>query len=102
MRDAVDELRAADLEPFGVNPGSAASHQAFVDEFGFPFDLLVDDGLAVAKSYGAIKSDGSGVKRTVVIVGKDGRVIYRAEGAPPPSEMLAAVRDAADHADAAS
>lgn len=102
MRDAVDELRAADLEPFGVNPGSAASHQAFIDEYGFPFDLLVDEGLAVAKTYGATKPDGSGNQRTVVIVGKDGRVIYRAEGAPPPSELLAAVRDAADHADTAS
>ncbi len=101
MRDAIDELRAADMEPFGVNPGDAASHQAFIDEYGFPFDLLIDEGLAVAKAYGAAKPDGSGIQRTVVIVGKDGRVLYRAEGAPPPTELLEAVRDAPDQEAAA-
>ena len=96
MRDTVDDFRALETEPFGVNPGDAASHQAFISAHAFPFDLLVDEGRAVATAYGAIKPDGSGIQRTVVIVGKDGRVLYRASGAPPPGELLAAIAGAND------
>jgi peroxiredoxin len=96
VRDAIDLLRAADTEPFGVNGADAASHQAFIDAFGFPFDLLVDDGLAVARAYGALHPDGDRIARTVVVVGKDGRVLFRQAGAPDPSEVLAALRDADD------
>lgn len=96
MRDATADFRALDTEPFGVNPGDAASHRAFIDAHGFPFDLLVDEGLRVATAYGAVKPDGSGVQRTVVIVGKDGRVLYRAAGAPPPEELLAVIRGSQD------
>jgi peroxiredoxin len=96
VRDAIDELRAADVEPFGVNEADAESHQAFIDAFGFPFELLVDEGFGVARAYGAMKPEGSGIKRTVVVVGKDGRILFRREGAPAPSEILAAVREAGD------
>ena len=96
MRDAIAEFRAADTEPFGVNPGGAESHRAFVEAQGFPFDLLVDEGLAVASAYGATKPDGTGITRTVVVVGKNGRVLFRETGAPPPGEVLAAIRASAD------
>ena len=96
MRDTVDDFRALDTEPLGVNPGDAASHRAFIAAHGFPFDLLVDEGRAVATAYGALKPDGSGIQRTVVIVGKDGRVLYRAAGAPPPGELIAVIEAATD------
>lgn len=94
MRDAIEELRADDVEPYGVNGADAASHRAFIDAWGFPFDLLVDEGLGVARAYGALRPEGDRINRTVVVVGKDGRVLYRAEGAPAPSEVLAAIREA--------
>jgi peroxiredoxin len=93
---AIDQFRAVDTEPFGVNPGDAASHQAFIDALTLPFDLLVDEGSRVAQCYGALRPDGSGIARTVVVVGKDGTVIYRQTGAPPPAEILAAIRAAGD------
>jgi len=96
VRDVIATLRGHDIEPYGVNEADAASHQAFIDELGLPFDLLVDAGLHVAEAYGALKPDRSGIARTVVVVGKDGRVIYRAAGAPPVEEFLAAVREAED------
>jgi len=96
VRDAIDLLRAADTEPFGVNEADAESHRGFIDAFGFPFDLLVDDGLAVSRAYGALRPEGDRINRTVVVVGKDGRVIFRAAGAPDPREVLAAIRDAND------
>ncbi len=96
MRDAADDLRAADTEPFGINQADAASHQAFIDAFAFPFDLLVDEGLDVARAYDAMRPEGDFISRTVVIVGKDGQIIFRAQGAPPPAEMLTAIRAAND------
>jgi len=96
VRDAIEELRADDIEPYGVNEADAASHRAFIDAWGFPFDLLVDEGLAVARAYGALRPEGDRITRTVVVVGKDGRVLYRAEGAPAPREVLAAIRGADD------
>ncbi len=96
MRDAIDDLRDSAVEPYGVNGADAASHQAFIDAYDFPFDLLVDEGNLVAEAYGALKPDGSGIDRTVVVVGKDGRVLYRAAGAPAPAEILAAIQEAND------
>ncbi len=96
MRDAIDDFRALDTEPFGVNQADAASHRAFIDAEGFPFDLLVDEGLSVARAYGALKPEGNRISRTVVIVGKDGRVLFHAAGAPPPAELLDVIRNAQD------
>ena len=98
VRDAIDDFRAADAEPYGVNHGDAASHQAFIDAYGFPFDLLIDEDLRVANAYGAAKPDGSGINRTVVVIGKNGKVIFRQPGAPTPTELLTAIRDADDEA----
>jgi peroxiredoxin len=96
VRDAVDSFRAHDTEPYGVNQADAASHQAFIDELELPFDLLVDEGLHVARAYDAVKPDRPSINRTVVVVGKDGRIIFRAAGAPPPEEIIAAIAEAQD------
>jgi peroxiredoxin len=96
VRDAVDSFRALDTEPYWVNPSDAASHQAFIDELDLPFDLLVDEGLHVARAYDAVKPDRPSINRTVIVVGKDGRIIFRAAGAPPPEEIIAAIAEAQD------
>jgi peroxiredoxin Q/BCP len=103
IRDNIDDFRALDTEPFGVNEGDAASHQAFIDRLGLPFDLLIDEGLQVSDAYDALKVEGTIIKRklqrinrTVIIVGKDGKIIFRAAGAPPPGELLGVIQDAKD------
>ena len=96
MRGAVDAFRSIDTEPYGVNQADAASHLAFIEEQELPFDLLIDEGLRVARTYDALKPDGKSISRTVVVVGKDGRIIYRASGAPPPDEIIAAIGEAED------
>ena len=88
----MEAFEAAGAVPVGVNGADAASHLAFIDAFSFPFDLLVDEGLAVARAYGALKPDGTGIQRTVVAVGKDGRIVFWQQGAPPPTEILAAIQ----------
>jgi peroxiredoxin Q/BCP len=103
VRETVEDFRALDTEPYGVNEGDAASHQRFIEQLNLPYDLLVDEGLKVADIYDALKTEGTLIKRkiqrisrTVVIVGKDGRIIFRAAGAPPPGELLAVIANAQD------
>lgn len=96
MRETIADFRSLDTEPYGINQGSAESHQAFIDQLTLPFDLLVDDGFQVAAAYDALKPEGNRIQRTVVIVGKNGKVIFRAEGAPPPEELLDAISKAND------
>ena len=98
MRDNIESFREADTEPFGVNPGSAESHRQFIAEHNFPFELLVDDDMNVARQYGAVREDGSGIARTVVIVGKNGRIIYKQAGAPSPILLVNAINAANDTA----
>lgn len=96
MRDNITSLRRQEIEPVGINPGSAESHQQFREELDLPFPLLVDEGLKVATAYGAVKEDGSGVSRSVVVVGKDGTVVFAEPGAPASQRIINAVRAAAD------
>ena len=99
MRDAIDGFRALETEPYGVNQADAASHLAFIEEQQLPFDLLIDEGLHVARAYDALRPEGNRINRTVVVVGKDGRVVFRATGAPPPEEIIAVIVEAEDEGD---
>ena len=92
----MDEFRALDTEPFGVNEAEAESHQEFLDQLDIPFDLLVDRDFKVSRSYDALKSDQDRISRTVVVVGKNGKVIFRAAGAPPPTEIIKEISQAND------
>jgi len=92
----IDDFTALDTLPFGVNEAEAESHQVFLDQLHIPFDLLVDRDFAVSKAYDALKPEGDRISRTVVIIGKNGKVIFRAAGAPPASELLQEIAKAKD------
>jgi thioredoxin-dependent peroxiredoxin len=92
----MDEFRALDSEPFGVNEAEAESHQVFLDQLDIPFDLLVDRDFDVSRAYDALKEDQDRISRTVVVVGKNGKVIFRAAGAPPADEILREIANAKD------
>lgn len=96
MRDNLTSLQKHQIAPVGINPASAESHRQFRDELSLPFELLVDDGLEVAKQYGAVKDDNSGNARSVVVVGKDGTVIFSEPGAPAMARIVNAVKAASD------
>lgn len=96
MRDAIADFTALDTVPMGINYGDAESHQAFIDAYDFPFDLLVDPGNQTAIAWGAMKDDGERIRRTVFLVGRDGRVLHREFGSPEPAELLPHLRDARD------
>jgi peroxiredoxin len=96
VRDASDAFRALDTEPYGVNQADAASHQKFIEEQHLPFDLLIDDGLHVARAYDALRPEGDRINRTVAVIGKNGKLLFWQHGAPPPEEIIAAIVEAND------
>jgi peroxiredoxin Q/BCP len=96
VRKNIEHLRGAGIEPIGVNPDPAESHKAFRREHALNFDLLVDEGAQVARAYGALKPDGDGIQRSVVIVGKDGNVVFAEHGAPPWQRILSVMRKTDD------
>jgi peroxiredoxin Q/BCP len=88
LRDDWERLRAQGVQVFGVNPGSGASHSSFRLKQRLPFPLLVDRGQKVARLY---QAHGIVVKRTVYLIGKDGRILFAQRGSPSPDEILAAL-----------
>jgi peroxiredoxin Q/BCP len=40
------------VEIFGISPDPVKSHQKFINKYQLPFPLLVDEGAAIAKTYG--------------------------------------------------
>ncbi len=87
FRDQWTDVKAKNAVVFGVNPASRESHADFRTRREFPFSLLVDEGKKVAKLYNA---DAPIIKRTVYLIGPDGRIRFAQRGKPLPEEVLAA------------
>jgi peroxiredoxin Q/BCP len=89
FRDGWSEAAARHIEVFGVNPQSGERHRKFRDKYHFPFPLLVDRGQKIGSLY---HTNGLIVKRTVYLIGPDGRIRFARRGMPKPSEVLAAAQ----------
>ncbi len=85
--------RAMGVSVFGVNPASLASHQAFAEAAGITVPLLHDDGGAVVRTHHCALPTGIGTRciRTVYAVDALGTIRFAQRGAPPSSEVLAAL-----------
>ena len=71
-----------------MNPQNAASHAGFRQKHNLPFPLLVDKGRKVTGLYTA---GGFIVRRTVYLIGKDGKIQFAQRGAPAPNKIVAAL-----------
>jgi peroxiredoxin Q/BCP len=103
VRRAIDSYRDLDTIPFGISGDDFDSHERFKAHLKLPFDLLVDDGFRLSREYGALKPVpgqpgvyADEIKRTVFIVGKDGTIVYRANGIPSTDDLLNTIRHAGD------
>jgi peroxiredoxin Q/BCP len=96
FRDSYAELEKAGAAVFGVNPFGQGSHQRFTQRHAFNFPLLVDRGLAISRAFDTAGGWGpiSWVKRAVIAIGTDGRILFAKKGKPDPSEVLEALRAA--------
>jgi peroxiredoxin Q/BCP len=89
FRDNWSQAIAGGVVVFGVNPQNARHHSDFRKKFKFPFPLLVDERQKVAQAYHA---NGLIVKRTVYLIGPDGKFLFSRRGMPSPAEVLAAAK----------
>ncbi len=80
FRDNLARLGKAKIAVYGVSKDGIASHQKFRAKYGLPFELLSDDGNAVARKYGAFGQkmmygkSVTGVIRSTFLVGADGKL----------------------------
>ncbi len=89
LRDNWDRLLSTGVAVFGINPQSADSHTAFREKQKLPFPLLVDKGQKVAELYNA---NGLFVKRTVYLIGANGKIRFGRRGMPTPDMILAPLK----------
>ena len=87
FRDRWADAQRKNTLVFGVNPQNAKSHARFQANRRLPFPLLVDSGQSMGELY---HTRGLVVKRTVYLIGPDGRIRYARRGMPDPDEVLAA------------
>lgn len=87
LRDEWGELGKRGIAVYGVNPQSAESHAKFRAKFSFPFPLLVDRSQKVGQLY---HTHGIVAKRTVYVIGPDGRIRFSKRGKPSVQDILSA------------
>jgi peroxiredoxin Q/BCP len=71
-----DTLFGEDVVVLGISSDSLESHKRFAASLDLPFRLLSDPDLKVARKY-ASNGDGGRAKRTVFVIGPDGKVKYQ-------------------------
>ncbi|HEU4587798.1 MAG TPA: redoxin domain-containing protein [Gemmatimonadales bacterium] len=76
FRDRYDELFGPEVVVFGVSVDPVDKHQRFAAKLDLPFRLLSDPDQKVAAAYGS-KDTGGINRRTVYVIGRDGRVAWR-------------------------
>jgi peroxiredoxin Q/BCP len=86
FRDRWDRALAKNTVVYGVNPANENSHAKFRGKYKLPFPLLVDAGRKLCDLYHA---NGIIVKRTVYLIGPDGKIRYAKRGKPSVDEVLA-------------
>ena len=74
FRDNYQQYQDKDMVVFGVSMDDQASHKAFKEKYGLPFQLLVDKDGKLTKAYDV---DGGGYsKRVTYIIGAEGKISY--------------------------
>ena len=80
LSDNYGALQKAGYEVLGVSSDSAKKHQNFINKYGLPFDLLVDENQEVQQTYGVWgekKMYGKpymGTVRTTFLIDENGNI----------------------------
>ena len=77
FRDEYSKLFGEGVVVVPVSNDSLESHSSWAKEMSFPFALGSDPELNVAKQYGSWTAPRKTASRTVFVIGKDGRILWR-------------------------
>lgn len=96
--DSLDEYGDLDALVLGLSPQSVESHEAFRTKSDIKIPLVYDEGKKIGEAYGILGPLGF-YRRSVFVVGPDGRIVYAKRGVAGLSyvkmpEIAAAVRSA--------
>ena len=84
-QEVVADLEAAGARLYGVSVDSAFSHKAFQERLGISIPLLADfhPKGAVASAYGVYIDERGHNQRALVMIGRDGTVLWSHQAATP-------------------
>lgn len=90
IRDDQEKFNRLNCVVYGVNHADAESHEKFIKKHKLTSHLLIDEDKKISTRYGAIKTffGNPVIKRTVVLVDRQGIIRYLKRGLPPNEEML--------------
>jgi len=75
-RDNLSFFEGLAIQVVALNPQSEASHAKFSEKHAFPFPVAADADGSVTRAYGARGVLGM-TKRALVLVARDGRIVWR-------------------------
>lgn len=76
VRDNWDKYLATEAEVVGISTDSVESHQKFIKKYNLPLKLLSDEKGEVIRKYGMQSWIPGYSARGVVVINKDGKVVY--------------------------
>ncbi|HEX6630294.1 MAG TPA: peroxiredoxin [Gemmatimonadaceae bacterium] len=99
FRDDHATMFGDDVVVLPVSADDLASHASWSKDMSFPFALVSDTALTVADQYGSHTPGRATTNRTVFVIGKDGKVLWRemkfnALSEKAYTELAAAVKQA--------
>lgn len=80
LRDNYNVLLEKGYKVYGVSADSAAKHIKFIDKYDLPFDLLVDEEMAIINNYGVwgpkkfMGKEYDGINRTTFVIDEEGKI----------------------------
>ena len=77
FRDEYARLFGDGVVVLPISIDSAASHASWSKDMKFPFSLVVDTDQKLGKLYGSTIPGRAFNARTVFVIGKDGKILYR-------------------------
>jgi peroxiredoxin Q/BCP len=77
FRDEYNTIFGAGVTVLPISEDSVASHVGWAHDAQFPFMLVSDEDGKIANAYGSMMASRPYASRTVFVIGKDGRIVYR-------------------------
>jgi peroxiredoxin Q/BCP len=91
VRDSKAQYAKFNALVLGVNPGTLANHKQFAEKFQYDFPLISDQGDMVRHLYDVGKVFLLGQQRCVIVINKDGTIVYAKKGNRSTGEILSAL-----------
>lgn len=77
FRDEYPQIFGSNTVVVPISVDTVGSHASWGHDMKFPFALASDPQLTVAEQYGSRNAGRSYASRTVFVIGKDGRILWR-------------------------